>query len=294
MTHYRIAVSLCWMIASLACSEETAREALNTDGSDPSSNDGTAAEGDGETDPPVASDGCGATVLESGPHTIDVDGTERSFILDLPTAYDENTPYPVVFGFHGMGTDGEMFRSAYYGNLLSAMADGAIVVHPNAIGDPTAWDEAVDVPFFDAMVEYLAASVCVDENRIFATGHSSGGFFSNTLGCARGDVLRAIAPVSGGGPFVFGGTTCTGQVAAWLAHADNDETVDFSSGEGSRDHWAEANGCDTGDAQAVTPDGCVSYGGCDAGYPVHWCVYHEGHDWADFAPEGMWNFFNGL
>jgi poly(3-hydroxybutyrate) depolymerase len=193
-----------------------------------------------------------------------------------------------------MGTDGEMFRGQFYGNLLSAMADEAIVVHPNAAGDPTAWDTSTDVDFFDAMLGQLTGMVCIDEGRIFATGHSSGGFFSNSLGCERGDVLRGIAPVSGGGPMTFGGGSCAGQVAAWIAHAPNDDTVDFSSGQGSRDHWAEANGCDINATEPATPAECVSYGGCDTGYPVMWCEYDDGHNWPSFAPQGMWDFFKSL
>jgi polyhydroxybutyrate depolymerase len=241
----------------------------------------------------MATNGCGQDPPEPGERSLQLDGEERTYILDLPPDYDPATPYPIVFGFHGASTSGSTFRSSFYGNLLSAMGDAAIVVHPDALGDPTSWETERDVPFFDALVVALSSELCIDGDRIFATGHSSGGFFTNTLGCERGDVLRAIAPVSGGGPFAFGGASCTGEVAAWLAHGENDETVDFSSGEDSRDHWLETNGCTEASA-AVTPPECVEYEGCNEGYPVRWCVYQEGHDWPEFAPEGMWDFFLGL
>ena len=143
------------------------------------------------------------------------------------------------------------------------------------------------------MLEQLSAELCVDSERVFATGHSSGGFFTNTLGCQRGDVLRAIAPVSGGGPFRFGGVGCTGEVAVWIAHAENDETVDFQNGVDSRDRWLEANGCST-ETTPVEPAPCVEYTGCDAGLPVRWCVYQDGHNWPEFGPEGIAAFFSGL
>jgi polyhydroxybutyrate depolymerase len=136
--------------------------------------------------------------------------------------------------------------------------------------------------------------LCVDANRVFATGHSSGAGMTNDLGCQRGDVLRAIAPVAGAGPYVFGRATCTGQVAVWITHADNDESVDFSSGEASRDHWIQANGCNPEDFTTVTPPECVAYNGCDPGYPVHWCVHHDNHNWPDFATQAMWDFFRSL
>jgi hypothetical protein len=111
-------------------------------------------------------------------------------------------------------------------------------------------------------------------------------------------VLRAIAPVSGGGPFTFGGfggggNACTGEVAVWIAHGENDETVLFERGVESRDRWLEANGC--GDTAApVSPEPCEEYAGCSEGLPVRFCVYQDGHDWPDFGPEGIWAFFSAL
>ena len=218
-------------------------------------------------------------------------GVERTYLVDLPSSYDPATAYPIVFGFHGASTSGETFRSSFYGNLLSAMADEAIVVHPDALGDPTSWDANRDVTFFDDLLVELRSTLCIDTNRVFATGHSSGGFFTNSLACERADVLRGIAPVSGGGPNGF--ANCVGPVAAWIAHGENDETVDFSSGEGSRDYWLEANGCAADSAMPAALDECVEYG-CEAGLPVQWCVYQDGHDWPDFAPQAMWDFFRAL
>lgn len=255
-----------------------------------------AAEGrpEGELAPPEPSAGCGQPALVgSGPRSVEVDGVARTFILDVPSGYDGAAPLPLVFAFHGATTSGELFRSRFYGDLLSAMADEALVVHADALGDPSAWDAEVDVPFFDAMLAALAAEACVDQARVFATGHSSGGFFTNTLGCQRGDVLRAIAPVSAGGPFVFGTNACRGEVAVWLAHAPDDEVVPFDLGLASRDRWLEANGCSDTMA-AVEPAPCVEYAGCSLGLPVRWCEYDDGHDWPDFGPEGIWGFFEAL
>ena len=248
----------------------------------------------------TASTGCGQAPPATPPSSVDVGGQPRTFIVDVPAGYDPNVATPVIFGFHGAGTDGEMYRSAFYGNLLSTFGAGYIVVHPDALpGDSgtTAWSfqGGADVEFFDAMLALLRSTYCVDESRVFASGHSSGGFFTNVLGCQRGDVLRGIGPISGGGPMTFGGTPCAGQVAAWIAHGINDSTVDLSSGEGSRDHWAEANHCDT--TQTTTPAAsypCVEYVGCDAGFPVRWCAYDGDHNPPDFGPQGLYDFFSML
>lgn len=242
------------------------------------------------------SPGCGQPAPAEPPATLDVDGTTRTFIVDVPPAYDPNVPTPILFGFHGMGTSGELLRSQFYGNLPSAFGNDYIVVHPDALGEPTAWDTSgSDVAFFDALLEDLAAAYCVDLERVFATGHSSGGFFTNTLGCERGDVLRGIAPVSGGGPFVFGGNGCAGEFAVWLAHGSNDDSVDFTSGEESRDFWGEANGCDLTQSTPAPGDApCVDYPACGEGFPVRWCVHEDGHNWPSWIPQAMYDFFAAL
>jgi polyhydroxybutyrate depolymerase len=267
------------------------------EGQDPSALGNVVPEpvpGGASAGPPQPSTGCAQlTRPSSGAQGLEVDGVARTYLLDLPAGYDGTRPYPLVFAFHGATTSGEFFRSARYGNLLSTLADVAIVVHPDALGDPTAWNTQADLPFFDALLSALDQSLCVDDARVFATGHSSGGFFTNTLGCQRGDVLRAIAPVSAGGPFTFGESGCTGDVAVWLAHAENDETVPFENGLDSRDRWLTQNDCaDT--TSPVDPSPCVQYAGCGDGLPVRWCVYQDGHNWPDFAPEGIWSFFSSL
>lgn len=254
---------------------------------------GSGSVGGGEVE---ASAGCDrAPALSRGEQTIEVDGETRTFILDLPSDYDEGTPYPLLFGFHGRGFSAAEFRSAGYGNLLSVAGDDAIIVHPEALGNPElAWDvdSQDDVRFFDALLDELTGGLCVDEARVFAAGHSSGGYFTNLLGCERGDRLRAIAPVAGGGPFGDGGAPdCAGPVSAWIAHAEDDETVLFQNGENSRDFWIDSDDCDADSFDDVSPSPCVAYEGCGAGLAVNWCEYDGGHDWPSFATRGIWSFF---
>jgi hypothetical protein len=67
-------------------------------------------------------------------------------------------------------------------------------------------------------------------------------------------------------PLTFGGNGCSRDVAVWLAHAENDETVPFESGADSRDRWRSTNGCSDA-TEPVDPSPCVEYGGCSAGLP---------------------------
>jgi poly(3-hydroxybutyrate) depolymerase len=123
---------------------------------------------------------------------------------------------------------------------------------------------------------------------------SYGGIMSNTVGCLLGDVFRAIAPMSGGGPSaLFGARECKGQVAVWMSHGTNDTqipTVTFEDGQDSRDHWKSANHC-SDQTESVWPGPCVAYKGCDEGYPLHWCAFDGAHVVPAFAPWGIWYFF---
>lgn len=247
-------------------------------------------------------DGCGADPGAEGPQDrmLVVEGTDRHYIVVVPPGYDPNTAYPVVFGWHGRG--GTAMVARLYFGIEEASDGAAIFVYPDGLPqadmmDQTGWNlmaDGEDVAFFDAMLADVGSTLCVDAGRVFSAGHSFGGFMSNALGCFRGGTIRAIAPVAGGGPY----GQCTGQVATWIAHGSLDEVVPLMFGEMSRDSWAAANGCDASMSEAVDPAPCVAYLGCDAGYPVHWCLHDipdfMGHTWPAWAGKGIWNFFAGL
>lgn len=240
--------------------------------------------------------GCNVADPQKGvfDETIDVGGTSRTYVLSVPDSYDPAAPLPLVFAWHGLGNDGNGARG-YFG--IEEQANGqAIFVYPDGLpvdGGQTGWDldaDGIDVRFFDAVLDKVRSSHCINEDRIFSTGHSFGGFMSNTMGCARADVLRAIAPVAGGGPF---SNQCSGPIAAWLAHGDPDPTVPFTDGEASRDHWLAENGCDA-ITSPVDPAPCQTYASCQAGMGVTWCVHDMQHNWPNFAGAGIWGFFASL
>src|SRR5262245_53583527 len=113
----------------------------------------------------------------------------------------------------------------------------AIVVTPECVGGASAWSESRDLPMFDALLAKLQAQYCVDNQRVFAAGHSSGGMFTHMLGCRRGGVIRGIGPLSAGPP----SGACTGQVAAWMSQGNMDPTVTPDRGQAARDFWVSRN-----------------------------------------------------
>jgi poly(3-hydroxybutyrate) depolymerase len=241
--------------------------------------------------------GCGMTGAPTGVmsnQSITVGTQARTYVLSVPSSYNPNTAYRLVFAWHGLGGTGTLAR-AYFG-VEQQSAGSAIFVYPNGLplanqGNQPGWDlgaNGIDVQLFDALLTSVSSRYCIHQDRIFSTGHSFGGFFSNRLACSRGNVLRAIAPVAGAPP--FGSTTCSGGVGAWIAHGMVDETVAFSNGEATRDFWASRNSCQM-TTMSVAPSPCVSLNGCSADLPVHWCAHAGGHEWPSFAAGGIWSFF---
>jgi len=237
--------------------------------------------------------GCGLAGAPTGTlnnQTIIVGGQARTYLLSVPRNYDPNTPLPLVFGWHAHGATGALARQLF--SLEPAAAGGAVFVYPDGLGTAgnTDWDYAetgLDVQLFDLLLNTLTSTYCIDRNRIFSTGMSAGAFFTNLLGCVRGQVLRAIAPASGGPPGSADPSpvVCAGNVGAWIAHASNDDTVDFKAyGIATRDFWIARNGCSTTLAPVdASPVECVEYQGCQPDLPVVWCVHSEGHIWPSLA-----------
>jgi polyhydroxybutyrate depolymerase len=246
----------------------------------------TGAGGSGVAPQPTP--GCGMEPLPADTSIV-VSGMTGTYILDLPRGYDKNRPYPLVMSFRGANVTADAFHG--YLNLQPLVAADAILVTPNCLGDAPAWDAQRDLPLFDALLAHLESSYCVDQRRIFLAGHTSGGLFTNAVGCMRGDKLRGIAPLSTGPPPVG---TCQGEFAVWMSQGNADMTVTPAMGRADRDFWARRNKCDATRPMPVDPAPCVEYAGCDVGFAVRYCEYDGDLGLPAFAAAGIWDFFKGL
>ncbi|QEY13708.1 cellulose binding domain-containing protein [Cellvibrio sp. KY-YJ-3] len=240
----------------------------------------------------VGSAGCGAPAkLTNGRRTINVNGLNREYVLDIPSNYNQNNPYKLVFGWHWRGgSANDVVGQGYYG-MKSLSNNTAIFVAPDRAAGTDGWTNANgrDIAFLQSMLTQLKSSLCIDESRIFSTGWSYGGMMSFAVGRELPTTFRAIAPVSGAflTPHVDSGSA----TAAWIAHGNNDTVVSQSSGAQARDAYLRANGC-SNTTVPVQPSPCVEYQNCSAGKPVVWCSFNGGHSQPSFYSSGAWNFFN--
>jgi poly(3-hydroxybutyrate) depolymerase len=133
-------------------------------------------------------------------------------------------------------------------NVEIPAAGNAIVIYPEGLDvqpGSTGWnleDGSDDLAFVDALLDKYSGELCLDLNRVLATGHSYGGCMSNTVGCFRGDVFRAIAPVAGCGP--FGNAQCVGQIATLQIHSPKDTATPYGGAIETCTRYMRANTCE--------------------------------------------------
>lgn len=246
---------------------------------------------------PVASSGCGKPPAP-GEFTIPLNGADAAFTITVPPDYDANTPTPLVFGFHGRNQTHIQFRTQDAANIQTEIGSRAVMAYLKSQAGP-GWNFAEEVEpnvaFFNAVYDRMLADYCVDTSRIFAVGHSSGGYFANILACRYGDRLRGIGAVAGNTQEF----DCVGRVAAMVVHGVRDAVVSFAGGQQSRDIYRTTNGCSAESTPfSVAP--CIEYQGCDEGLPVAWCEHSEptyqdtNHGWPSFASRALGQFLFAL
>jgi polyhydroxybutyrate depolymerase len=168
--------------------------------------------------------------------TIDVDGSQRSYVVHVPPGYDGRRALPVVYLFHGLGSNAPQVLT-YSGFPTVADERDFIVVAPQALEPRREWDvmATADQPRSDAafwlqLSERLGDEWCVDADRQFAAGMSNGSAVVFAMAC------RGVYPFR-----AYGGVAATfyDQAACGDApptsfiyfHGTGDEVVPYQGGE---------------------------------------------------------------
>jgi polyhydroxybutyrate depolymerase len=217
-------------------------------------------------------------------------------MVDVPSGYDADQKYKLIFVWHPLGGSGSQVASGGYNGLKSlsngttvfATADG--LNGSNAEASGTGWWNANggDMALVQAMLDKINAGLCIDQERIFSTGFSFGGMMSYSVGF-QFDVFRAVAPCSGKTGVIDYDDNNTAPLPIMAFHGDSDTFVQTALGKAFLDLYAERNNCGT-QTQPVSPNGCVQYQGCDV--PTIWCLFSGGHvTWSE-QPAAIWTFFS--
>ena len=251
----------------------------------------------------VPSSGCGSNMPpNNGTYTINVDGTDRTYILRVPDNYDANRPYRLILSYHPLGGTAEFVeRTNYYG--IWSMANGStIFAAPQGIDN--GWSDTgttrsaggQDIKLTQALVTELTGKLCVDTSRIFAEGFSMGGSMAYAIACAMGDVVRGVVAHSGGP--MSGCVQHNKPVAYFMTHGTEDSVCKYPTfGVPQLNDFAKVNGCmaQTLPTPSGTTPACVDFQGCMPGYPTRACIFvgdHTPSPAGNWVPKESWTFIS--
>ena len=233
----------------------------------------------------------------------------RAYRLFVPRAYEGHQRLPLVLDLHGSG-DTSAGQARNSGFEILGDGEDFIVATLEAEGGrwnvPVQDNRADDVAYVRDVIDHVAARVCSDERRVYATGFSGGGRMTSLLGCQLALRIAAIAPVSG----LRFPEPCSGRpvpVLTFHGVADPQNTYDgHAPGRGAEwlesvpdalAGWARHDSC-KGDVVLDDPPGPLStmrYDGCGNGIEVRMVrIDGLGHTWTKRevdTTDVMWQFF---
>lgn len=209
---------------------------------------------------------------------------DRQYLLFVPDGYDGTRRHSLLLIFHGAGpsADGRPKSEFEFDEIWNVSpfefpAD-MIVAAPQAAVDSWGSDpDGADAALAALVLEDVEERLCVDPDRIYATGVSSGGVLVSTLACGLSDRLAAVGTTIG---MVDPFESCEGEPAPLpLVSIIGERDAIFRADKVAADHeaWARHNGCeddssDLYDGMQVTLN---EFGGCTDDASVALYVVHD-------------------
>jgi len=156
------------------------------------------------------------------------------YLLYLPADYgkDKDKKFPLIMFLHGSGESGsDVNKVKTHGppKLLARNADSPvkqfIVVSPQCPAARQGWNAF----HLNALLDDILAKYNVDQDRVYLTGLSMGGFGTWEWASRNSDRFAAIAPMCGGGNPANMRRLST--LPIWVFHGDADPTVNVKNSD---------------------------------------------------------------
>lgn len=151
-----------------------------------------------------------------------------NYLLYLPKEYTQQESWPLVLFLHGAGERGddlELVKVHGPPKLIAAGKDFPfIVVSPQCPKDQ--WWQAVELT---ALLDEIVEKHKVDQDRIYVTGLSMGGFGTWSLAAYTPNRFAAIAPICGGGETHW--VKAFAHLPVWAFHGAKDTAVPLERSE---------------------------------------------------------------
>ena len=264
--------------------------------------------------PAVPSTGCGTALstFKSGANTtykMTSATLSREYIMYIPSSYDANKPYRLIFNFHCMGSSDTQCANndGYYWLKAQDTGNTTIFVAPQGYTDSMPWrSDDKDHTFFDDMLKQFKSELCIDESRVFSIGFSFGGMETYSLSVDHQKDLRAAVGIAPANYNIYVPTKTHAPIAWMQTTGMSDTTCPWINGssttQGSKyiaiEHGTD-NGCTVPSTIPTWTSGnhlCVDFTGCKAGYPTKICTFNGPHtdvsteSGTNWIPTEAWKF----
>lgn len=137
---------------------------------------------------------------------LDHGGVTRSYLLYIPSSYEEDKPSPLLIVLHGRPSNAQRMADLT-GFNSRAEKNGFLVVYPQGIDQHWNYLHGIsgfkehpdDSGFLLKVVDVVTENYSIDESRIYVTGISNGGFMAQRLACYAPGRFAGFASVAAGG-----------------------------------------------------------------------------------------------
>lgn len=191
--------------------------------------------------------------------------------IRTPLNYDATIAHPLLVVFSPAGSNRAKTEKTT-ALTLKATTAGFIVAyadHPEL--SPTSTIELGTIP------DLIAKQWCIDQERIFVTGHSDGGTAAMALAFMAGtkQIPKAIAPSAAGIDYQdLRDHTCPDPIPVMIMHSVNDRLFP-KYGRQTSGWWATCNQCEP--IPEKLANGCMAYSGCAKGVKTWYCEGDKPH-----------------
>ncbi|OQW63523.1 MAG: hypothetical protein BVN28_04230 [Nitrospira sp. ST-bin4] len=219
----------------------------------------------------------GARIGQAGVSDGEASAEGLRYHVRTPTNYDATIAHPLLMVYAAAGQSG-LASERMTGLTSMATASGFVIVYADhrPLGIPA-------IEQLGTISGSVAKKWCINEKRVFVTGHSDGGTASLALAVLdkTKKVPAAIAPSAAGWTGKdLEAYQCPAPIPVMVMHGVNDSLFPGWGAQTSA-WWAACNGCDVAKTKKVE-GGCVAYQGCRSGAATLYCEGAGGHrDWPD-------------
>lgn len=226
----------------------------------------------------------------------------------FPESYDGKKPFPLLISLHACGNPNTEFVNPTGG---TGFGTEYVRTFPNTPDSGQCWSNYnTNSARVLAQYDELMNDYCIDQNRVFATGHSSGAQLLVNILAHKSDAehlkLKGVAPIAAD-PFNVAVPMPIMYIAGQMdnqrsANSARDTIARFRTANSCTDTskpYSAVMSCQSTDSgRPMVNPGCTIYDGCSV--PTIWCSHNDPnyngtqHGIPCFAMKAMYDFFGSL